>query len=88
MQAARPERLISGRDVRSRLAIRSTNTVRDHVRRGVLTPPIKLSPGPTTPSVWPEREIDAIVEARIAGKSEDDLRSLVAKLEAERKAGA
>jgi prophage regulatory protein len=88
MQAAKPNRLISGRDVRSRLAIRSANTVRDHVRRGVLTPPIKLSQGPTTPSVWPEREIDAIIEARIAGKSDEDLRSLVARLAAERQAAA
>jgi prophage regulatory protein len=88
MQAAKPERLISGRDVRARLAIRSTNTARDHVRRGVLTPPIKLSSGPTTPSVWREREIDAIIEARIAGKSKADLRALVVKLGAERKAAA
>ncbi len=34
---------------------------------------------------WPAGEIDALNAARIAGKSEDDIRALVEKLEAARK---
>lgn len=34
---------------------------------------------------WPSSEVDAIVAARIAGKSDDEIRALVAKLQAARK---
>lgn len=88
MQTRKPERLIAMRDVRRALADACSNTIRDHVRRGVLPKPIKLSSGPTAPSVWPEREIEAVVQARVAGKSEDELRVLVAGLEAQRQVAA
>lgn len=35
---------------------------------------------------WPENEVDAINAARIAGKSDEEIRALVKKLEEERKA--
>jgi|MTBAKSStandDraft_1061840.scaffolds.fasta_scaffold04692_13 prophage regulatory protein len=35
---------------------------------------------------WPSDEVDAINAARIAGKSDSEIRDLVAKLEADRKA--
>ena len=88
MQAARPIRLIPRRELQARMGLRSPNTVRDHIKRGVLTAPIKLSPGPTTPSVWPEDEIDAVIHARIAGKSDDEVRELVSRLDARRRAVA
>jgi len=34
---------------------------------------------------WPSDEVDAVRDARIAGKSDDDIRALVKKLEAARK---
>lgn len=35
---------------------------------------------------WPSGEIDALIAARIAGKSDDEIRALVARLEAARRA--
>ena len=37
---------------------------------------------------WPDKEVDALNAARVAGKSEADIRALVAKLEAARDATA
>lgn len=37
---------------------------------------------------WPDNEVDAINAARIAGKSEDEIRELVRQLEAQRQAAA
>ena len=37
---------------------------------------------------WPESELHAINRARIAGKSDDEIRVLVQQLEAQRKAAA
>jgi prophage regulatory protein len=34
---------------------------------------------------WPSDEIDAINSARIAGKTDEEIRALVVKLEADRK---
>lgn len=40
--------------------------------------------GRPTTAVWPAHEVDAVNRARIAGKSEDEIRALVAELEAAR----
>jgi prophage regulatory protein len=37
---------------------------------------------------WPHHEVSALNAARIAGKSDDEIRALVVKLEAARKAAA
>lgn len=37
---------------------------------------------------WPEPELQAINRARIAGKTDDEIRALVTQLEAQRKAAA
>ncbi len=37
---------------------------------------------------WPENEVDAINAARISGKSNEEIRALVIRLEAARKAAA
>lgn len=37
---------------------------------------------------WPEREVNALINARIAGQTEDEIRSLVTQLEAQRKVAA
>jgi hypothetical protein len=72
------------RALQDRLAIRSANTVDAHVARGILTKPIRLSDGPTTPLVWPESEIEEIVAARVRGECDEQIRALVIRLEAAR----
>lgn len=84
----RPIRLLRWREASERTGIRSQNTARDYVARGLLTRPVRISDGPTTPLAWPDHEIDAIIAARIRGGSDDDIRALVSKLEAERRAVA
>jgi prophage regulatory protein len=86
--ASKPRHLIRLRVACDRLGFRSPHTVRDRVRRGLLPTPVKLSDGPTSPGLFPEYEIEAIIAARVAGATEDDIRALVAQLEAQRKAAA
>lgn len=52
-----------------------------YVREGLFPPPTKVG----RKSVWPEHEVEAIVTARVGGASDDQVRSLVAKLIADRK---
>lgn len=51
------------------------------VTSGLFTRPVKLGP---RASGFPSSEVKAIVDARIAGFSEDQIRSLVKRLEAAR----
>ena len=77
-------RLMPRREVQQRFGMRSANTFRGYVGRGLITKPIRTSDCPTTPSLWPEREIDAIVAARIRGADDQSVRALVVALEAAR----
>lgn len=58
---------------------RSTHYVR--ISDGTFTPPVSLGGRAVG---WPEYEVDAIISARIAGKSADEIRTLVNKLVAAR----
>lgn len=49
--------------------------------------PRPLSIGPRAVA-WPAHEVEAINQARIAGKSDDEIRAVVLKLEADRKGAA
>lgn len=60
------------------------STVYLRIKQGTLTKPISLGPRCVG---WPESEIALINEARIAEKSEEDIRALVAELQAGRKTG-
>lgn len=51
------------------------------VRHGLMTRPVRVHARLVG---WPAAEIDAINRARIAGKSEAEIRELVKRLEAER----
>jgi prophage regulatory protein len=56
------------------------------IAKGLFTSPIKLG---ERASAWLQSEVTAIINARIAGKSNDEIKALVLELEAERKnAGA
>lgn len=50
------------------------------IKQGLLTPPVKLGRS----SAWPETEIEAINAAIIAGRTDDEIRTLVKELEAGR----
>lgn len=50
-------------------------------KSGTFPPPIKLTP---RSSAWVESEVAAVNQARIAGKSDDEIRRLVAQLVAAR----
>jgi prophage regulatory protein len=47
------------------------------IKAGLLTPPIKIG---GDRSAWPSNEIDAINRARIAGKSDSEIKQLVTEL--------
>ncbi|MCU7871350.1 MAG: AlpA family phage regulatory protein [Candidatus Thiodiazotropha sp. (ex Lucinoma borealis)] len=53
------------------------------IQEGLFTLPVLLGARSVG---WPDYEVEAINAARIAGKSDDEIRNLVIKLEAARKA--
>ena len=57
------------------------STVYDHIAQGLITKPVKLG---SRAVGWPDEEIQAILEARIAGKSEQEIKTLVQSLMAKR----
>ena len=59
----------------------SRSTIYLRVSQGLWTKPVSLGPRAVG---WPSDEVDAINGARIAGKSEEEIRFLVARLEAAR----
>ena len=60
------------------------STVYLRIKQGLLTKPISIGPRCVG---WPQAEIEAINAARIAEKSDEEVRTLVAELQANRKAG-
>ena len=54
-----------------------------NISKGLWTRPVKIG---ARSSAWPEHENEAINAARLAGKTEDEIRALVIELEASRKA--
>jgi prophage regulatory protein len=57
------------------------STLYEHIRTGVFPAPIKAS---NHTSAWLEHESDAIIVARIMGRTDDELRALVRELVAAR----
>jgi prophage regulatory protein len=60
----------------------SRSTIYLRIAQGLWTKPVSLG-GRTVG--WPASEISSLLTARIAGKSDDEVRKLVKTLEAERK---
>ncbi len=52
------------------------------VKEGLFPKPVKLG---TRSVAWPADEVDAVINARIAGKTDDQIRDLVKALHAKRK---
>jgi prophage regulatory protein len=59
----------------------SRSSIYRRTKDGTFPPPVKLGP---RVSAWPAHEADAISRARIAGKSDDEIRLLVRTLVAAR----
>lgn len=68
-------------DVKSASGL-SRSTIYLRVSQGLWTKPVSLGPRAVG---WPSDEVTAINAARIAGKTDDEIRILVTKLEASRK---
>ena len=62
----------------------SRSTIYLRVSQGLWTKPVSLGARAVG---WPSDEVDALNTARIAGCTDDEIRILVAKLEAARKGG-
>jgi prophage regulatory protein len=73
-------RMLKLREVLGRRARGVTSHYKD-IQHGLFTKPVKTS---VKSSAWPESEVEVLVRARIAGKTDDEIRLLVEKLQADR----
>jgi prophage regulatory protein len=64
---------------------RSRSTHYLDIQQGLFTRPVSIGARAVG---WPEHEVTTLNDARIAGKSDDEIRALVTRLEAARKAVA
>ena len=76
-------RMLRMPDVAAKTGLRKV-TIYKHIRLGTLPRPIKIG---ERASVWPSDEIEAVLSARVAGRSEVEIKSLVSKLMTARTAG-
>lgn len=60
----------------------SRSTLWANIKEGYFVPPVKIGPGRAVG--WPQGEILVVIRARIAGKSNDEIRRLVKDLVAAR----
>ena len=58
-----------------------TSTYYEWISQGLLTPGVALG---ARSVAWPDHELQAIAAARVAGKSDDEIRALVKQLVADR----
>lgn len=58
------------------------STIYLRISQSLITSPVSLGANSVG---WPLHEIDAIIAARVAGKSDDEIRLLVSELETARK---
>ena len=55
------------------------------ITRGLMTRPVKLS---RRAAGWPQHEVQAVIAARVAGRTETEIRALVERLHAKRQEAA
>jgi prophage regulatory protein len=72
--------MLTERAVGERLGLRHS-TIWLHTKDGLLTRPVKMG---ARASRWPSGEIEEIVQARCAGKDDDEIRRLVNRLHRQR----
>jgi prophage regulatory protein len=63
----------------------SRSTIYDRIQQGLWSKPVRLGPRSVG---WPQNEVSELNSARIAGKSDTEIRALVIKLETARKCAA
>ncbi|HRN76597.1 AlpA family phage regulatory protein [Ottowia sp.] len=68
-------------EVKATTGHKSHVSVYDAIKDGLFTEPVKIG---ARSSGWPDYEVEAINAARIAGKTEDEIRVLVRRLHAKR----
>lgn len=73
--------LIRIREVKREIGHRSNASIYTDVKNGLLTPPVSIG---QRAKAWPDHEVHAVVLARIAGKSRDEICGLVKALVAKR----
>jgi prophage regulatory protein len=73
--------IIRRKQVEARTGL-ARSTIYDRVKSGTFPSPVSLGARAVG---WPAQEIEALNAARIAGLSDEEIRALVAKLEAARK---
>jgi prophage regulatory protein len=71
--------------VKAETGHRSNASIYGAIRAGLWTKPVSIGPRSVG---WPDEEVKAINAARIAGKTEEDIRALVNRLHAKREATA
>jgi prophage regulatory protein len=62
----------------------SRTSLYKQIKEGLFPPGVKLG---ARRVAWPDYEIESVLKARIAGQTDDQIRALVAELQANRKAG-
>jgi prophage regulatory protein len=75
-----PERILRCADVLNRRGV-GRSTMYADVAVGLFPSPVRIGKRSVG---WPESEVDALVRARVAGKSTDQIRTLVKALEGKR----
>jgi len=78
----KPRALLHRREVLKRNAL-SNSGLYKRIQAGLFTRSVPLGMKRVG---WPENEVDAIITARIAGQTDDEIRALVQQLHALRKA--
>lgn len=69
--------------VKAETGHRSHASIYNAIRAGIFTKPVSIGPRSVG---WPADEVKAINAARIAGRSDDDIKALVNRLHAKREA--
>ena len=67
--------------VKGKAGHRSDASVYNAIRAGLFTTGVAIG---QRAKGWPDYEVNALISARIAGKSDDDIRELVSRLHAKR----
>ena len=80
-QLQKPLAILRRKQVQARTGL-GKSTQYTQIAEGLFPKPISLGERAVG---WPNYEVDAVNAARIAGKSDDEIRALVIRLEAERK---
>ena len=79
-----PNAILRRSQVQGRTGL-SRSTMYERIKAGVFPRPVLLGPRAVG---WPENEVAALNAARIAGRSEAEIRELVARLQANRRHAA